>query len=215
MMNSINMIDNMDAISSIVSVVILFAMLLLLLIDRNFMHPMTVITIGLVAAVLGFLFFNWNPSKMYMGDTGSQFLGFILAYTGIVFIWNYQDAGVVQPAAKRFFMVATLFVLPLSDTITVTIKRLSKKHSPFVGGKDHTTHHLSYMGLSDRMVAIVYLIIALIAALLLVFMALCVEWPWYMNLLPAVFFLGVFLTLFIISLKNQDREKAKKDETNS
>lgn len=53
-------------------------------------------------------------------------------------------------------MVAVVFILPLADTTTVTLNRLLKGTSPFVGGKDHTTHHLSYAGLTDPQVAMTF-----------------------------------------------------------
>src|SRR5436189_3101464 len=75
MMNSINMLDNMDGITTAVSIAVLsagaMAMLTLGPMDPVYM----VLMVGTMAALSGFLFFNWHPSRMYMGDTGSQFLG--------------------------------------------------------------------------------------------------------------------------------------------
>ncbi|MBK7286561.1 MAG: undecaprenyl/decaprenyl-phosphate alpha-N-acetylglucosaminyl 1-phosphate transferase [Flavobacteriales bacterium] len=76
MMNAINMLDNMDAITTVVTLAILVAALIQLLPLGNAADVNTVIIIAVCGAIGGFLFFNWHPSRMYMGDTGSQFLGF-------------------------------------------------------------------------------------------------------------------------------------------
>ena len=201
MMNSINMLDNMDGITSIVSLAVFITMLLLLMLEGLYSSPYTVILIGLIAALIGFLFYNWNPSKIYMGDTGSQFLGLLLAFFGILFLWNCRSEGTLLSADQRVLMVICMFILPLSDTTTVVIKRLRRGKSPFVGGKDHTTHHLSYLGLKDRGVAGVFIGIALISGLLV----LCIynTLPWACtSLLFVIFPLIVFTALFIIANKN-------------
>jgi UDP-GlcNAc:undecaprenyl-phosphate GlcNAc-1-phosphate transferase len=202
LMNSINMLDNMDGITSIVSLFIFIAFLLLVVMEHTFTSPYTVVLIGLIAALLGFLFYNWNPSKLYMGDTGSQFLGLLLAFFGIVFLWNSRSDGMLLSSDHRIILVLTMFVLPISDTTTVVIKRLRRKKSPFVGGKDHTTHHLSYLGLSDRMVAVIFLIIASLSCILVLLVYHISPWFRLYDLLFGIFFLLVFISLFIIGNKN-------------
>lgn len=90
-----------------------------------------------------------------MGDNGSQLLGAILAVFGIIFFWNALPLEVSSYGynSKQFIIVAVAFIVPISDTTSVTINRLMRGQAPFVGGRDHTTHHLSYLGLTDRGVA--------------------------------------------------------------
>ena len=92
-MNSINMLDNMDAITTVVSIFIILAALLTIYLHNDFTHILVIALIGVLAALVGFLFFNWNPSKMFMGDTGSQFLGIFLAAIGITYFWNNPELG--------------------------------------------------------------------------------------------------------------------------
>lgn len=156
MMNSINMLDNMDAITTVTAIGILACGLLGMLHSGPRITINIVLVVGIVAALCGFLFFNWNPSRMYMGDTGSQFLGVFLAFVGIRCFWNGTGTlGTVEPWRQA---VSTLivFALPIIDTSVVTVNRIVRGGSPFVGGKDHTTHHLSYAGLSDAQVALVF-----------------------------------------------------------
>src|SRR5690606_3612562 len=93
------------------------------------------------------------PSKIFMGDTGSQFLGIFLAATSIIYLWNFKPINGIENTFQQILMVALAFIIPLVDTITVSINRPLRGQSPFVGGKDHTTHHLSYLGISDSGVA--------------------------------------------------------------
>jgi UDP-GlcNAc:undecaprenyl-phosphate/decaprenyl-phosphate GlcNAc-1-phosphate transferase len=160
-MNSINMLDNMDSITNLTSLSIIGGLLMALLFTNSnnsfFIFLLTVI----IASMLSFLYYNWNPSKMYMGDNGSQFLGAILAFIGIVYFWNALplEATSFGINTKQAIIVLLAFIVPISDTSTVTINRLMRGQSPFVGGKDHTTHHLSYAGLTDRGVALTLVII--------------------------------------------------------
>lgn len=156
MMNSINMLDNMDAITSVVSIGILLAALVGLLWTGQATSMDTVLVIAVAGSLCGFLFHNWNPSRMYMGDTGSQFLGVFLAYIGIRCFWNGPSLDGEMEPWRQVTAVLVVFALPIIDTTTVTINRLLKGGSPFVGGKDHTTHHLGYAGFSDAQVALTF-----------------------------------------------------------
>lgn len=162
-MNSINMLDNMDGITTIVSIFILLAAAIGsgLILNSNFFY--TFVCGGTVAALAGFLVFNWNPSKIFMGDTGSQMIGALLAAVGIVFFWNNDLIDVQHTWYSKLAIVMTAFVIPIGDSLTVTINRIRRGQSPFVGGKDHTTYHLSYAGLSDRQVALVMIFISIVS----------------------------------------------------
>lgn len=168
-MNSINMLDNMDAVTSIVCIFILLSAAVSAspLAEANVFY--TYICGGTMAAIAGFLIFNWNPSRMFMGDTGSQMLGALLAIVGVLFFWNNDNVVVGHHWWSKISLVAVAFIVPIADSATVTINRLRRGQSPFVGGRDHTTHHLSYAGLSDRQVAMV---LTSISAGSLVFVAL-------------------------------------------
>lgn len=161
MMNSVNMLDNMDAITASVSVVICAAAAMVLVFAERYSDIDMVLMLGTMSGIAGFLYYNWNPSRMYMGDSGSQFLGAFLAAIGMTYFWNAPDYYGQSIPAKQVIVVALIFIVPLADTTTVSINRILKGKSPFVGGRDHTTHHLSYMGLSDRHVAMLMIVISL------------------------------------------------------
>jgi len=159
LMNSINMLDNMDGIAGSISAFILAGMIgVLLLTGHKTSDFYMLILIGVLGALIGFLRFNWNPSKIFMGDTGSQFLGVFLASSSIIFLWKFNNGNQGFFQVKPFVLPALFFVIPIIDTTTVTIRRLLRGQSPFVGGKDHITHHFAYLGVKEK--NIVYILLA-------------------------------------------------------
>ena len=103
-MNSINMLDNMDAISSTVSISIIVSALTAMIFNSQLSSVYFMICIGVLGALIGFLYFNWHPSKMYMGDTGSQFIGVFLAALGIICFWNSGNTTEHLDAAKNLLL---------------------------------------------------------------------------------------------------------------
>ena len=214
MMNSINMLDNMDAITSIVSIFIVVCCLMALVLQLNLTDPFFIMMLGVLGSLIGFIFHNWNPSKMFMGDTGSQFLGVFLSAISIKFLWNFDpeptNALVEGSSGQQIALILTAFVLPLSDTITVVINRVARGQSPFVGGKDHTTHHLSYMGLSDSQVGFVFIGISIISLLLIV---VAVEFIEAWNSLHTIIYIAYFLVVFAALFSTTKISKAPEKKT--
>ena len=165
-MNSINMLDNMDGITSIASCAICFFMVIINISLQKTNSYSTILNLGMIGALCGFLVFNFHPSKMFMGDTGSQFLGLFLATMGIDNCWNNTSAlNIPHFQLLNILIVGLVFILPLTDTLTVTINRIRADKSPFVGGKDHTTHHLFFKGITEKRIAILFFTINLISVI--------------------------------------------------
>lgn len=198
LMNSINMLDNMDAITTTISMSIITGLITVVAISGHSLSTFyLVMLVGELGALAGFLYFNWNPSKIYMGDTGSQFLGVFLASTSILFFWNFKDEGSTEFIQLKQFVVPMLFfIVPLIDTITVTFRRLMRRQSPFVGGKDHITHHLVYLGLSDRLVALTLISVSLLSLPAALFLIVdIIEWNWMVTFGAFAYF-GIVLIIF-------------------
>ena len=186
LMNSINMLDNMDGITTTQSIVILFSAVLFLLSMPTTFTVLLFIICGVVGALLGFLFYNWNPAKIYMGDTGSQFLGVFLAAISIFLFWSErtETSGIIQ--IKQFVLPLLIFIVPLTDTLTVLVRRSMKRQSPFVGGKDHITHHLVFFGFTERQAALILLVFGLISSCIAIGLYRGII-PWNFNATIAVF----------------------------
>lgn len=200
-MNSINMLDNMDGVSSLTSLsIFLTAFIYYFYNNFDFLNLNSIILISTIASLLGFIFYNWNPSKMYMGDNGSQFLGILLAWAGIEFFWNSMPISDLSYGfnTMQFLIVLLAFIVMITDTTTVTINRILQKKSPFVGGKDHTTHHLYYLGFSVRWVAITFFILNIIGLILAFLLIRYGAFISYSNLwLFFIYPISVFLFLYL------------------
>jgi UDP-GlcNAc:undecaprenyl-phosphate GlcNAc-1-phosphate transferase len=210
-MNSINMLDNMDGITGVVSIGVVLNAILIIVLNSDFESMHLIILVGVFSSLLAFLFFNWNPSKMYMGDTGSQFLGVFLAAIGVMYFWTDNYVTSEFSPARQFALAIMGFILPILDTTVVVINRLSKGKSPFIGGKDHTTHSLAYMGLSDKQVAIVFLTLSFISVFQVIFIErLILVWShWYTLLFGVYFFTLLFFFFYSTRKSNSSAQPVK------
>jgi UDP-GlcNAc:undecaprenyl-phosphate GlcNAc-1-phosphate transferase len=104
--------------------------------------------LALAGACLGFLRYNFNPATVFMGDTGTLFMGFLLGAIGL----KLKATG---PAWWSFVLVVLVLALPIFDTSLVTGYRLYKRRRLAEGGKDHTSHRLVKLGLPHRQAVLV------------------------------------------------------------
>ena len=140
--NAVNLLDNMDGLSGgVTAIACLFLGAIAL---SQGQVPIAIVCASLFGATLGFLWFNWHPATIFMGDAGSLLLGFILAVLGLMIGFPTD--------ADRASWLIPLFVLtiPIFDTTLVTISRLRRGIAIADGGKDHTSHRLVGLGLNVR-----------------------------------------------------------------
>lgn len=194
-MNSLNMLDNMDGITGTTVVFILISCLLSSFIIFDFNRNIwSIILVSQIGAVLGFLKYNVNPSKLFMGDAGSQFIGLLVSFFSVKYLWNVGEL-TGNPSWIGMVICLIAFTPAAVDSLTVTINRIKKGKSPMVGGKDHTTHHLVYSGLNDRQVWYVFLAISFFASLFSVYLI-------YLSkmgiIIPIIFFVLFFVIIFIL-----------------
>lgn len=201
-MNSLNMLDNMDGITGTTVLFILLSCVFSAWIIFPFnINIWILMMVSIIGAVVGFLTMNIHPSKLFMGDAGSQFIGLFVAFFGIQFLWNIGTAIPNDPHPSWLGVVVTLvaFTPAAVDTLTVVINRLKKGQSPMVGGKDHTTHHLVYSGLTDLKVWWVFVLIGLLSLLLTISMVHLISLRAYAV---ASFFIIYTIFVFIILYRN-------------
>lgn len=209
-MNSLNMLDNMDGITGTTVLFVLLSCLVGSWIINGLVWDIWSMTlVSMIGAVVGFLYFNIHPSKLFMGDAGSQFIGLFVAFFGVKYLWNIGP--ITQNHSWTGIVLAlTAFTPAAADTLTVVINRLKRGQSPMVGGKDHTTHHLVYSGLNDRQVWYVFTLIGFVSLVLSLALIKLVELD---IILPVAFFPLYFLFVFLLLYRNTIRypETPRKD----
>lgn len=139
--NAFNLLDNIDGLAAGTAAVAAGAFFFIAVINDQ--PNGALLAIGLAGAMLGFLRSNFHPASIYMGDAGSLFIGFMMAYLGLKMRTN------VTEIPQLFAPVVVLGVAVL-DTTMVVVSRLRRRLSPFTGGQDHLSHRLRRLGLSVR-----------------------------------------------------------------
>lgn len=148
--NAINLADGLDGLAAGTTLLSIGVICLLAFLAGNAMLP--IIGMAVMGAIVGFLRFNTHPAQVFMGDAGSQFLGFVAGV--LVIILTQQVSPVLSPA-----MPLLLLGLPLIDTFLVMGQRVLEKRSPFKPDRNHIHHKLLSLGLDHyAAVVVIYLI---------------------------------------------------------
>jgi UDP-GlcNAc:undecaprenyl-phosphate GlcNAc-1-phosphate transferase len=149
--NAINFLDNMDGLSG--GIAAIASAFFLLMAVQNGQYLVGALSAALLGASIGFLVYNFNPATIFMGDTGSLFLGFMLASLGI----KLRFPG--NTDAITWMVPVIVLGVPIFDTTMVVFSRLRRGLSPATPGKDHTSHRLVRMGFTQReAVMLLYLV---------------------------------------------------------
>jgi UDP-GlcNAc:undecaprenyl-phosphate GlcNAc-1-phosphate transferase len=173
------------------------------------------ILIGFIGAVLGFLTYNKPPSKLFMGDSGSQLIGYTVAFFSVYLLWNFK--GTIEiPFWLSTLILMMILAAPFVDTFTVVFNRIKRGISPAKGGKDHTTHHLVYAGFSEFQVwvtfSLISVILGCIGILMLYFYTLGITY-WILPLISPL--LVLFYFLFRLTHVVKSPTSHSKSSTNS
>ena len=139
--NSVNLIDGLDGLADGVSCISALTMLVLAILLGE--GDIALICGTLVGACVGFIPYNLNPAKIFMGDTGSTFLGFILATVSIQGLFKYY-------AVISFLVPFIILGLPILDTTVAFTRRILRGQSPMVADRSHIHHKLIDMGLNQK-----------------------------------------------------------------
>jgi UDP-GlcNAc:undecaprenyl-phosphate GlcNAc-1-phosphate transferase len=142
--NAINLLDNMDGLAS--GIAIIAAGCLALSFVNTEQYTDALILLSFAAALLGFLVYNSHPASIFMGDCGSMFVGFFLASSALVNVSGGRSRSFLPVLAVP---ILVLFI-PIFDTTFVTILRKLSGRAASQGGRDHTSHRLVALGMSER-----------------------------------------------------------------
>lgn len=157
LINAFNLIDGIDGLSGGYSIICsaLFGLSYFRLGEYN--YPLVILSAVIIGSILGFLYYNlsnYRIYKIFMGDTGSMIMGFLLAFTAICFMDIFIDKNL--PDVPRYHLqsapavTVAILILPIVDTLNVIIKRLIRRQSVFTADKNHIHHSLLELGLTHR-----------------------------------------------------------------
>ncbi|MFN2251391.1 MAG: MraY family glycosyltransferase [Anaerolineae bacterium] len=163
--NAINFMDNMDGLAGGVSAVAAgYFLLLAVANDQQLVAPLAAAVLG---ACLGFLYYNFNPASIFMGDGGALFLGYVLACIGIKLRFPGQSYYVT------WLVPVLVLAVPLFDLGLVLISRGRRRVNPFTtAGTDHLSHRLTRLGLSQREAALVIYLVCCAAGGVAIFVSM-------------------------------------------
>lgn len=199
--NAINLLDGLDGLACGVSCISSVTMLVVALILSE--GNIAVVLAALVGACIGFLPYNTNPAKIFMGDTGALLLGFALSTISVSAMFKFY-------AIITFVVPMLAMALPLFDTLFAIIRRLLKGQSPMTPDRGHLHHRLIDMGLSQKQaVAILY---CLSAVLGLTAVVINTHGPMRITLLIAELLLAVIIGFFVKSQIEHPANAPHKDE---
>lgn len=190
--NAINLIDGLDGLAAGVSTIALITLAGMALSMGNiFVLVMAAI---LAASTLGFLFYNFHPAKIFMGDTGALFLGFMIAVFSLL---GFKNVTVIS-----FIIPVIMLGVPISDTFFAIVRRLRMKQKWFDPDKSHLHHRLLDMGFSHRQTVLIIYGIASMFGLAAVIFSMSTVWG--AILLVTVILVAIELFVEVIGLAGKN-----------
>jgi len=193
--NVVNFLDGLDGLAAGIAAIVGFVLFFLSMVPGVNQPATALLAITLAGCSLGFLIFNFYPAKIFMGDTGSHFLGFTIAILAIF------SGGKIATA---------LLVLgfPILDGLWVVLNRIFKKRSPFMADKTHLHHRLLDLGMSQR--EVVFSIYFLCACFGIIALFLRSKGKLIALSLLGLLMVAIIISLFIISSRKKLSDQSDK-----
>ncbi len=198
--NAFNLIDGLDGLCGSLAFTTTLTLGIIYTLSGN---SISVICFILAASILGFLCFNWPPAKLFMGDCGSQFLGFMLATLPLI-----PADSVIE--FNKFLIIASVAAFPIFDTIAAIWRRIRDKKPIMSPDKSHLHHKLLNMGYTKKSSLYLVVFIQLLLCSLVIISYLLGTYKGMMVLLLTLFFVTLFFTF--IHYTNQAILKRKSME---
>jgi UDP-GlcNAc:undecaprenyl-phosphate/decaprenyl-phosphate GlcNAc-1-phosphate transferase len=198
--NAINLLDNMDGLAAGIAVISCAFLVLTFLMNGQPADAVLPALLG--GAALGFLVFNFSPATIFMGDCGSMFLGFMLSGTALL-----NNTARFRSLTSVLLTPVLILLLPIFDTCMVTVTRKLSGRPMSQGGRDHTSHRLVALGVSERRaVLMLYLFAAVSGALAL--MVRLLETTVVLALVPAFALMVLGLGLYLGKVRVTERPES-------
>ncbi len=190
--NALNLLDGLDGLAGTVSLIMLGTFMWIGYINHDSL--MVMLSTLFIAGLVAFLLFNWNPAKVFMGDSGSLTLGFVISVLAI------RSLDYIAPTAALFILA-----IPVLDTFVVMTRRIQRGRSPFSADKNHM-HHIFYKRYEDIKYTVILIVYIQIAFTMIGYQLRDAD-----NFLSLVLF-GILFYIFL-SLLDQRKRHRKKDKT--
>jgi UDP-GlcNAc:undecaprenyl-phosphate GlcNAc-1-phosphate transferase len=153
--NSFNLLDNMDGLSGGIGAIVGIILFVFSVLNGNFEVGLPALI--LAGSLIGFLRYNFNPAQIFMGDSGSMFIGFMLAAITLQGSWKESTHLIMV-----LFIPMLILAVPIFDTMFVTLMRSINSRKVFQGGKDHISHRMVVLGLSEKEAVVALYFISMI-----------------------------------------------------
>lgn len=198
--NAFNLLDNMDGLCA--GVAIIASAILLTICMQTGEIFVTAFIILFLGAISGFWIYNYRPAKIFLGDSGSLLIGYFLSILTI--LPTFYDSHQENAKALSVFMPIIILAIPIFDTLSVMIIRLRSKKSLFIGDKNHFSHRLVALGLSQQQAVLVIYLVCMITGISTILLLRLDQFG------SIILFIQVLLVFFMIAiLENAGRKKKK------
>lgn len=199
--NAFNLLDNMNGLSA--GIAAISAAFFGIISYINGQYSVSVISFALAGSSLGFLKYNFPKATIFMGDTGSLVLGYVLSAIAIIGSW------------KTYIFTTSIAIpilvlgYPIFDTALVSVMRILERRSVFQGGKDHSSHRMAVMGFKRfKTVLIIYAISVFLGAVALALTKIHWRHGCILLAITAVIMLGLGIRLSFVDTKQYGRKKS-------
>lgn len=200
--NALNLLDNIDGLAAGVTGIAGLSIFVIGLLNDQ--PLVALLAIGLAGCTLGFLRSNFHPASIYMGDAGSLYLGFMLAYLTL-------KIRVDQAVTTQLFVPLVIMGIAVLDTTLVVVSRVHRGISPFDGGQDHISHRFLRLGVSVRRGVTVILFGAVVLGVMAVALMQMPSNPGWL-VLGAVAVHGIAVTILLTTkVARESREQVTSD----
>ncbi|ALB30182.1 MULTISPECIES: glycosyltransferase family 4 protein [Companilactobacillus] len=184
--NAVNLIDGLDGLATGVSIIALFTMGVMAYFFLNMTNVYVAIWIfAMVAALVGFLPHNFHPASIFLGDTGSLFIGFMMAVFSLKGLKNVTFITLLMPVV--------IMGVPITDTVYAILRRLLNKKPIMQADKHHLHHRLMQLGLSHRQTVLVIYGLSLVFAFISMLYPLSTLWGSVLLTVGVLFGLELFI----------------------
>lgn len=226
-LNTYNLIDGIDGQAATQALIVFTPLFLYFFLlgdnqSTNIFHNpnfWAIISICMIGALLSFLYYNWEPSRVFMGDTGSIYIGTVIACVMISAI-NFNGQSINNTnlfgfeVKSKIGVVVSLFYIPLADTLRVFIARILKKKSPFTPDKSHIHHFLLRTGASHKVSTLTTLTFSIITSTIGLSLSVVFTDNVFVPLLIFMFLLYVLSVSYIAKRRLKLMKKKRICQTN-